>query len=115
VLADPLQEAEARDRLGELEVTAVDGYGGGGAVSGPGCTSGELALLAAEVAAAPHRFVAREPVPSSTVPSLVDGVLAPAAADLRVFVATGRTTTVLPAALSRVAATGADKDTWLPA
>jgi uncharacterized circularly permuted ATP-grasp superfamily protein len=127
LLADEAQWAQVRDRLHELLVVPVAGYGGGGAVAGPDCSPARLAELQAEVAAAPHRFVARELVPASTAPALVDGALAPRTVDLRVFsVATGPATVeVLPAPLSRVAlAAGSQdtdlagdaavKDTWLP-
>jgi carboxylate-amine ligase len=111
-----------RDRLHELVVRPVAGYGGRGAVSGPSCTAAELASLQAEVAAAPYRFVAQEPVESSTVPALVDGVLEPRHVDLRVFSVAGAAgaTNALPAPLTRVAldpgaglANRGTKDTWL--
>jgi carboxylate-amine ligase len=62
-------------------------------------------------------------VDSSTVPTLVDGVLRPCHVDLRVFSVAGPTTRALPAPLTRVAAGGStvtraalgggSKDTWL--
>ncbi|MGZ4548033.1 MAG: circularly permuted type 2 ATP-grasp protein [Blastococcus sp.] len=124
VLADPGQWAEVRERLHELVLTPVAGYGGGGAVFGPACSAAELAALQAEVAAAPHRFVAQEPVVTSTAPTLVDGELRPRHVDLRVFSVAGNTTRALPAPLTRVAAAegstvtsaalgGGTKDTWL--
>jgi carboxylate-amine ligase len=124
VLADPAQWAEVRERLHELVLTPVAGYGGGGAVFGPSCSATELAELQAEVAAAPHRFVAREPVVGSTAPTVVDGVLRPRHVDLRVFSVAGPTTRALPAPLTRVAGAegstvtstalgGGTKDTWL--
>lgn len=119
LLADDADLAEVRDRLHELVVTPVDGYGGRGAVVGPRCSAVELAELQAEVAAAPHRFVAQEPVEVSTVPTVVDGVLTPRAAGLRVFTVAGATTRALPAPWTRVAlAEGSavldgSKDTWL--
>jgi uncharacterized circularly permuted ATP-grasp superfamily protein len=124
VLADPDQWAQVRDRLHELVLTPVAGYGGGGAVVGPSCSAAELARLQAEVAAAPHRFVAQEPVDISTAPTLVEGGLQPRHVDLRVFSVAGPATRVLPAPLTRVAPAagsrvtsadrgGAGKDTWL--
>ena len=62
VLADDGQWAQVRDRLHELVVKPVAGYGGRGTVFGPACSAAELASLQAEVAAAPYRFVAQEPV-----------------------------------------------------
>jgi uncharacterized circularly permuted ATP-grasp superfamily protein len=124
VLADPAQWSEVRDRLHELVLMPVAGYGGGRVVSGPSCSAAELAELQAEVAAAPHRFVAQEPVDSSTAPTLIGRLLRPRHVDLRVFSVAGPTTRALPAPLTRVAlgqgstATdagpgGGSKDTWL--
>jgi carboxylate-amine ligase len=127
VLADQADHAAVRDRLHELVLKPVDGYGGQGVVFGPLCSAAELAELQAEVAAAPHRFVAQEPVDFSTVPTVVDGLVAPRRADLRVFAVAGTTTRALPAPLTRVALDegsllvsssrgGGSKDTWvLPA
>ena len=124
VLADPGDHAAVRDRLHELVVKPVDGYGGQGVVFGSTCSAAELAELRAEVDAAPHRFVAQEPVEFSTVPTLVDGVVQPRHADLRVFAVAGSATRVVPAPLTRVATEegsllvnssrgGGSKDTWL--
>jgi carboxylate-amine ligase len=123
VLADEVQWAQVRERLHELVLRPVDGYGGSEVVVGPACSSAELAQLQAEVAAAPHRFVAQEPVAASTVPALVEGRLVPRRAGLRVFSVAGTSTRVLPAPLTRVASGEAEdhaphrgsesKDTWL--
>ena len=124
VLADERQWAEVRDRLHELVVLPVAGYGGRGAVVGPSCSAAELAFLQAEVSAAPYRFVAREPVVPTTLPTVVDGALQPREVDLRVLSVAGTgdgTATALPAPLTRVAEgpepgswwSGGGKDTWI--
>jgi len=124
LLAEQGDLAEVRDRLHELVVKPVDGYGGQGVVFGPLCSAAELAALRAEVLAAPHRFVAQEPVDFTTVPTVVDGMVVPRHADLRVFAVAGRTTEALPSPLTRVALTegsllvnssqgGGSKDTWV--
>jgi uncharacterized circularly permuted ATP-grasp superfamily protein len=126
VLADADQWATVRERLHELVVVPLAAYGGGPVVVGPECSAAELAELQAEVAAAPHRFIARECPPPSTVPTLVEGRLVPCPVDLRVFsAATGAgEVRALDAPLTRVTAaqgrstgqlgTGATaKDTWL--
>jgi carboxylate-amine ligase len=124
VLADAPQWAEVRERLHELVLKPVDGYGGSGVVIGPLCSAAELAQLQAEVAAAPHRFVAQEPVEFSTAPTLVEGRLRPRHVDLRVFSVAGSRTRALPSPLTRVALSpksvittagrgGGSKDTWL--
>jgi uncharacterized circularly permuted ATP-grasp superfamily protein len=124
LLAAEADLAEVRDRLHELVVKPVDGYGGQGVVFGPLCSTAELAELHAQVLAAPHRFVAQEPVDFSTVPTVIDGMVVPRRADLRVFAVAGTTTQTLPAPLTRVALTegsllvnssqgGGSKDTWI--
>ncbi|MFD2091778.1 circularly permuted type 2 ATP-grasp protein [Blastococcus deserti] len=123
VLADEAQWAQVRDRLHELVVTPVAGYGGRGAVVGPSCSAAELAFLQAEVSAAPYRFVAQEPVVPTTVPTLVEGRLRPRPVDLRVLsvAGAGGAATALPAPLTRVAEgpgpgswwSGGSKDTWI--
>ncbi|WP_164700361.1 circularly permuted type 2 ATP-grasp protein [Modestobacter sp. KNN46-3] len=119
LLADDADLAEVRDRLHELVVTPVDGYGGRGVVVGPRCSAAELAELHAEVAAAPHRFTAQEPLDVSTVPTVVDGSLAPRVAGLRVSTVAGAITRALPAPWTRVelvegsGVLDGSKDTWL--
>jgi uncharacterized circularly permuted ATP-grasp superfamily protein len=124
LLAEDADVAEVRDRLHELVVKPVDGYGGQGVVFGPLCSAAELAELQAQVLAAPHRFVAQQPVDFSTVPTVVDGLVVPRHADLRVFAVAGGSTRALPSPLTRVALTegsllvnssqgGGSKDTWV--
>ncbi|SOE00912.1 circularly permuted type 2 ATP-grasp protein [Blastococcus haudaquaticus] len=123
VLADEEQWAQVRDRLHELVVRPVAGYGGRGAVVGPSCSADELAFLQAEVSSAPYRFVAQEPVVPTTLPTVVDGALRPRPVDLRVLsvAGAGDTATALPAPLTRVADrpenggwwSGGSKDTWI--
>ncbi|RBY94183.1 circularly permuted type 2 ATP-grasp protein [Blastococcus sp. TBT05-19] len=123
VLADPAAWAAVRGRLAGLDVEEVAGYGGRRVVHGPACSRAELEALRAEITAAPHRFVAREPLEPSTAPTLVDGELRPRPVDLRIFSVSGPTTTTLPLALTRVAPDdgparpgvpgGGSKDTWL--
>jgi uncharacterized circularly permuted ATP-grasp superfamily protein len=124
VLADERQEAAVRGRLHELVIVPVGAYGGGPTVVGPECSAAELAELQAEVAAAPHRFIARSCVSPSTAPTLVGDRLLPRPVDLRIFSAAtaGGRVRVLEAPLTRVAlgerasdlaAGAAVKDTWL--
>lgn len=117
VLADPAALAEVRGRLHELVVEEVAGYGGRAAVDGRTCSAEEFERLTTAVAAAPHRFVAREPVAEATLPAYVDGGLRPRTARLRVFsVVTGAGTRALPAPWTRIALGGpvaGSKDTWL--
>jgi carboxylate-amine ligase len=116
------------DRLDELVLKPVNGYGGEGIVIGPRAEPGELNEVAAAVRAAPELWVAQDMVALSTHPTFSGSGLEPRAVDLRVFVLQsqrGSTTDVdvLPAALSRVAPAGSmivnssrgggAKDTWV--
>ncbi|WP_229715630.1 carboxylate--amine ligase/circularly permuted type 2 ATP-grasp protein [Mangrovihabitans endophyticus] len=119
----PDQRAEVLDRLHELVCKPVDGYGGDRIVIGPHASAEDLAAVRRQIDAAPHRWVAQEVVNLSTHPVFDGHQLAPRHVDLRAFVFTGTTSTVAPAALTRVAPAGSmivnssrgggSKDTWL--
>ncbi len=121
--ADPHHLAEVLDRLDELVLKPVDGYGGHGIVIGPDADRAELAELAATVAAHPEDWVAQDLVSLSTHPTFTGTRLEPRAIDLRAFVLLGERAEVAPAALTRVAASGSmivnssrgggAKDTWI--
>jgi carboxylate-amine ligase len=125
---DPDRRAEVLDRLHELVLKPVDGFGGQGIVIGPHADRAELARLADAVRADPAAWVAQDIVRLSTHPTFVDGRLEPRAVDLRAFVLQSRqgectTVEVPPAALTRVAPAGSmivnssrgggAKDTWV--
>jgi carboxylate-amine ligase len=74
----------------------------------------EVAQLQAEVAAAPHRFVAQEPIAASTVPALVGDRVVPRHAGLRVFSVAGPQPRALPAPLTSVAGAEGATDTAIP-
>jgi glutamate---cysteine ligase / carboxylate-amine ligase len=125
---DADRRAEVLDRLDELVLKPVDGYGGQGIVIGPDADRAELAELADAVRADPAAWVAQDVVQLSTHPTFADGRLEPRAVDLRAFVLQSRqgdrsAVEVAPAALSRVAPAGSmivnssrgggAKDTWV--
>jgi carboxylate-amine ligase len=125
---DPDRRAEVLDRLHELVLKPVDGYGGWGIVIGPHADRAELAELAEKVRADPAAWVAQDLVNLSTHPTFTGEHLEPRAVDLRVFVLQSRvgdrtSVEVAPAALSRVAPAGSmivnssrgggAKDTWV--
>jgi len=127
VLADADQYAGVKDRLHELVVKPVDGSGGAGVMIGPDLDEAEIAVMRADVAAAPHRFIAQEVIRFSAHPTLTAHGLAPRHVDLRVFALAGGdgSVTIPDVALSRVALEsegllvnssrgGGSKDTWLP-
>ena len=120
------------DRMPELVVKPVDGYGGSGVLIGPAASRTELDTARREILAAPHQWIAQEVVQLSTHPTLTAGRIEPRHVDLRVFATvrsepgTGRpTATALPAPLTRMAPAGSlvvnssrgggAKDTWIVA
>lgn len=129
--ANETQREEALDRLDELVVKPIDGYGGSGITVGPECSPEELEARRAEIRETPERFVAQDIVPLSTLPRLVDGTFEPSHVDLRAFVvqrpdpddASRTLATTAPTAMTRVApsgtmivnvsAGGGGKDTWI--
>ncbi len=121
--AEPHHLAQVLDRLGELVLKPVDGYGGHGVVIGPAADRSELAELAATVQANPADWVAQDLVSLSTHPTFADTGLEPRAIDLRAFVLLGERAEVAPVALTRVARSGSmivnssrgggAKDTWI--
>jgi carboxylate-amine ligase len=125
---DAQRRAEVLDRIDELVVKPVDGYGGNGIVIGPHATRAELAQVAEAVRANPAGWVAQEMVSLSTHPTFAGDRLEPRAVDLRAFalqsrVPGGTAVEVIPAALSRMAPAGSlivnssrgggAKDTWV--
>jgi glutamate---cysteine ligase / carboxylate-amine ligase len=125
---DPEKRAEVLDRLNELVLKPVNGYGGKGIVIGPHASQEELDEVEAAIRAEPALWVAQDMVSLSTHPTFSGGRLQPRAVDLRVFVLQSRRgastdVDVMPAALSRVAPEGSlivnssrgggAKDTWV--
>ena len=124
-LDDPEVFADVIGRLGDFVVKPVDGSGGKGIVIGPQADEKTLVNLRREVVANPRGFIAQRPVALSTLPTYVDGKLAPRHVDLRPFaINDGRDVWVLPGGLTRVALPegalvvnssqgGGSKDTWV--
>lgn len=120
---DPEQREHVLAHLGQLVVKPVDGYGGEGVLIGPHATAEQLAATARQVRTAPHRWIAQDVVPLSTLPCFDGDALGPRHVDLRAFVFTGEDVRVAPVALTRVAPEGSmivnssrgggSKDTWL--
>jgi carboxylate-amine ligase len=122
---DPEQRAQVLDRLDELVVKPVDGYGGNGVVVGPDASPAELDEARERIVAEPDGWIGQETVRLSTHPTFTGDRLEPRAVDLRAFVVLGRggEPAVMPVALTRVAPAGSkivnssqgggSKDTWL--
>jgi glutamate---cysteine ligase / carboxylate-amine ligase len=121
--ADPDQRDGVLQRLDDLVLKPVDGYGGEGVMIGPLATDAELEATRRQLLAAPHRWIAQEAIGLSTHPAFDGERLVPRHVDLRAFVFSGSSVEVAPAALSRVAPPGSmvvnssrgggSKDTWL--
>ncbi|HEY2734918.1 MAG TPA: carboxylate--amine ligase/circularly permuted type 2 ATP-grasp protein, partial [Polyangiales bacterium] len=122
--ADPAQRAQVLERIAELVVKPVDGYGGEGVLIGPCAEREELDAIRKQILAAPHRWIAQETQHLSTHPVFDGTRLTPRHVDLRAFVfLTESEAWVAPAALTRVAPEGSlvvnssrgggSKDTWI--
>jgi uncharacterized circularly permuted ATP-grasp superfamily protein len=111
--------------LPELVVKEVNGSGGYGMLVGPHASIEQLAEFRAKLTAHPERFIAQPTLALSTVPSFVNGGLAPRHVDLRPYVLSGADgVRVVPGGLTRVAMKegslvvnssqgGGTKDTWV--
>jgi glutamate---cysteine ligase / carboxylate-amine ligase len=117
------QRQTVLDKLDQLVMKPVDGYGGQGVLIGPLASDHELAATRRQILTAPHRWIAQEMVSLSTLPNFDGQKLVPRHVDLRAFVFHGDGLRVAPAALTRVAPEGSmvvnssrgggAKDTWL--
>lgn len=124
-LEEPDHLEEVLDRLDELVVKPVDGSGGKGIVIGPRATKRQLDALRVRIMKDPRGWIAQPVVQLSTVPTMIDGHMAPRHVDLRPFaVNSGSKIYVVPGGLTRVALPegelivnssqgGGSKDTWV--
>ena len=112
------------EHLHELVVKEVHGSGGYGMLVGPAATSAEITAYKARILADPAGFIAQPTLALSTCPTFVAQGIAPRHVDLRPYVLSGKTTTLVPGALTRVALKegslvvnssqgGGTKDTWV--
>jgi uncharacterized circularly permuted ATP-grasp superfamily protein len=112
------------DHLEELVVKEVAGSGGYGMLIGPRSTADERSEFRRKILAHPEAFIAQPTLSLSTCPTLIGSELQPRHVDLRPYVLTGETTTVVPGGLTRVALRegslvvnssqgGGTKDTWV--
>jgi uncharacterized circularly permuted ATP-grasp superfamily protein len=114
----------ALDHLEELVVKEVGGAGGYGMLVGPMSTSEQRSAYRAKILDDPGNFIAQPTLKLSTCPTFVGGEIVSRHVDLRPYVLTGETTTVVPGGLTRVALRegslvvnssqgGGTKDTWV--
>jgi uncharacterized circularly permuted ATP-grasp superfamily protein len=112
------------DNLAELVVKEVQGSGGYGMLVGPTSSKAQIEEFRLRILADPDNYIAQPTLALSTCPTMVEQGVAPRHVDLRPYVLTGKTTSVVPGALCRVAMNegslvvnssqgGGTKDTWV--
>jgi uncharacterized circularly permuted ATP-grasp superfamily protein len=110
--------------LSELVVKEVHGAGGYGMLIGPASTKAEIAAFRLRVEANPANYIAQPTLSLSACPTFVESGIAPRHIDLRPFVLSGKTVSMVPGGLTRVALKegslvvnssqgGGTKDTWI--
>jgi uncharacterized circularly permuted ATP-grasp superfamily protein len=123
-LSEEDDRAYVLEHLDELVVKEVAGSGGYGMLVGPASTTEERFEFKSKILASPDSFIAQPTLSLSTCPTLINGEVAPRHVDLRPYVLTGESTTVVPGGLTRVALRegslvvnssqgGGTKDTWV--
>jgi uncharacterized circularly permuted ATP-grasp superfamily protein len=112
------------DHLDKLVVKEVHGAGGYGMLVGPASTKAEIEDFRQRVIAKPDGYIAQPTLALSACPTYVESGIAPRHIDLRPFVLSGKTVTMVPGGLTRVALKegslvvnssqgGGTKDTWV--
>jgi len=112
------------EHLPELVVKEVQGSGGYGMLVGPAASKKEIEEFRLRILSSPSNYIAQPTLALSTCPTLVEKGIAPRHVDLRPFVLSGKTVTLVPGALCRVALRegslvvnssqgGGTKDTWV--
>jgi uncharacterized circularly permuted ATP-grasp superfamily protein len=110
--------------LAELVVKEVHGAGGYGMLVGPASTRAQIEDFRARLLANPAGYIAQPTLALSACPTYVDAGVAPRHIDLRPFVLSGKTVSMVPGGLTRVALEegslvvnssqgGGTKDTWI--
>ena len=112
------------DHLAELVVKEVHGAGGYGMLVGPASTKAEIDDFRQRIIAKPDGYIAQPTLALSVCPTYVESGIAPRHIDLRPFVLSGKSVTMVPGGLTRVALKegslvvnssqgGGTKDTWI--
>ncbi|MGA0055946.1 MAG: circularly permuted type 2 ATP-grasp protein [Burkholderiaceae bacterium] len=110
--------------LKDLVVKETHGAGGYGMLIGPAASQAEIEAFRQRIIASPQTYIAQPTLALSTCPTMVAEGIAPRHVDLRPFVLSGRTTSMVPGGLTRVALKkgslvvnssqgGGTKDTWV--
>jgi uncharacterized circularly permuted ATP-grasp superfamily protein len=110
--------------LQHLVVKEVHGAGGYGMLVGPASSKAEIEDFRQRVKARPDGYIAQPTLALSACPTYVESGIAPRHIDLRPFVLSGKTISMVPGGLTRVALKegslvvnssqgGGTKDTWI--
>jgi uncharacterized circularly permuted ATP-grasp superfamily protein len=110
--------------LPELVVKEVHGAGGYGMLVGPASTRQQIEDFRQRLLARPDGYIAQPTLALSACPTYVENGIAPRHIDLRPFVLSGKTISMVPGGLTRVALQegslvvnssqgGGTKDTWI--
>ena len=124
LLDDPRQRAFVLEHIGELVVKPVGESGGYGMLVGPHSTAAQQQEMRDRILAHPRNYIAQPTLALSTAPCLVQDGVEARHVDLRPYVLCGRSITVVPGGLTRVALQrgslvvnssqgGGSKDTWV--
>jgi uncharacterized circularly permuted ATP-grasp superfamily protein len=111
-------------RLPELVVKEVQGSGGYGMLVGPTASRDEIEAFRARIRQNPENYIAQPTLALSTCPTFQGTGIAPRHVDLRPYVLSGKSVSLVPGALTRVALRegslvvnssqgGGTKDTWV--
>ena len=112
------------DHLAELVVKEVHGAGGYGMLVGPAWTKAEIDDFRQRIIVKPDGYIAQSTLALSACLTYVESGIAPRHIDLRPFVLSGKSVTMVPGGLTRVALKegslvvnssqgGGTKDTWI--
>ena len=110
--------------LDELVVKEVHGAGGYGMLIGPAASRQQIEDFRRRLIAKPDGYIAQPTLSLSACPTYVENGIAPRHIDLRPFVLSGKTISMVPGGLTRVALQegslvvnssqgGGTKDTWI--
>jgi uncharacterized circularly permuted ATP-grasp superfamily protein len=122
--SEPDQCRYVLENLDKLVVKPTNESGGYGILMGPTASEEERSRCGEQVRRDPRNYIAQPMLTLSTVPTVINGRLAPRHVDLRPFILYGDDVFVLPGGLTRVALRegsmivnssqgGGSKDTWV--
>jgi uncharacterized circularly permuted ATP-grasp superfamily protein len=122
--SDRSDRAYVLDHLAEVVVKEVHGSGGYGMLIGPTSSTAQREDFRQRILADPAKYIAQPTLSLSTCPTFTAAGVAPRHVDLRPYVLSGKTISLVPGALTRVALKegslvvnssqgGGTKDTWV--